>query len=331
MSDYSTTFKNQSVLITGGLGFIGSNLARRLADLGAIVTVVDSLIPQYGGKQFNLADYVDRVRVNIADVRDEYSMDYLVREQAYLFNLAGQVSHLDSMHNPYVDLDINCRSQLSILEACRKHNPNIRIVFSGTRQIYGKPQYLPVDERHPIDPVDVNGVNKVAGEWYHLVYQRVYGLKTTSLRLTNTYGPRMRVIDARQTFLGIWLRKLIEGQEILVYGDGEQKRDLNYVDDVVEALLLAATHPNAVGQIFNLGGDEVISLNDLAALMVELNGGGQWRRVPFPSEQKAIDIGDYCGDYGLIQFKLGWRPRTPLREGLARTLAYYHTHHAEYW
>lgn len=331
MPDYSIAFKNQSVLITGGLGFIGSNLARRLADLGAIVTVVDSLIPQYGGKQFNLADYVDRVRVNIADVRDEHSMDYLVREQAYLFNLAGQVSHLDSMHNPYVDLDINCRSQLSILEACRKHNPNIRIVFSGTRQIYGKPQYLPVDERHPIDPVDVNGVNKVAGEWYHLVYQRVYGLKTTSLRLTNTYGPRMRVIDARQTFLGIWLRKLIEGQEILVYGDGEQKRDLNYVDDVVEALLLAATHPNAVGQIFNLGGDEVISLNDLAALMVELNGGGQWRRAPFPSEQKAIDIGDYCGDYGLIQYKLGWRPHTPLREGLARTLAYYRTHHAEYW
>lgn len=331
MSDYSTTFQSQSVLITGGLGFIGSNLARRLADLGAVVTVVDSLIPQYGGKQFNLADYVDRVRVNIADVRDEHSMDYLVREQAYLFNLAGQVSHLDSMHNPYVDLDINCRSQLSILEACRKHNPNIRIVFSGTRQIYGKPQYLPVDERHPIDPVDVNGVNKVAGEWYHLVYQRVYGLKTTSLRLTNTYGPRMRVVDARQTFLGIWLRKLIEGQEILVYGDGEQKRDLNYVDDVVDALLLAATHPEAVGQIFNLGGDEVVSLNDLAALMVELNGGGQWRRVPFPSEQKAIDIGDYCGDYGLIQYKLGWRPRTPLREGLARTLAYYRTHHAEYW
>jgi UDP-glucose 4-epimerase len=331
MSDFLATFQNQPVLITGGLGFIGSNLARRLADLGAVVTVIDSLIPEYGGKQFNLADYADRVRVNIADVRDEHSMNYLVREQAYLFNLAGQVSHLDSMHNPYVDLDINCRSQLSILEACRKHNPTIRIVFSGTRQIYGKPHYLPVDERHPIDPVDVNGVNKVAGEWYHLVYQKAYGLKTTSLRLTNTYGPRMRVIDARQTFLGVWLRKLIEGQELLVYGDGEQKRDLNYVDDVVDALLLAAIHPEAVGQIFNLGGDEVVSLNELAALMVEINGGGQWRRVPFPAEQKAIDIGDYCGDYGLIQYKLGWRPRTPLREGLARTLAYYRAHHAEYW
>jgi len=331
MVDFSSAFRDQPVLITGGLGFIGSNLARRLADVGAKVTVIDSLIPEYGGKQFNLHGYENRVRINIADVRDEYSMNYLVRGQAYLFNLAGQVSHLDSMHNPYTDLDINCRSQLSILEACRKHNPNIRIVFSGTRQIYGKPRYLPVDERHPVGPVDVNGVNKLAGEWYHLVYQKAYGLKTTSLRLTNTYGPRMRVVDARQTFLGLWLRRLIEGQEIWVYGDGEQKRDLNYIEDVLEALLLAATHPDAVGQIFNLGGDEVLSLSALAELMVELNGSGRWRRVPFPDEQKAIDIGDYCGDYGLIQYKLGWRPRTPLREGLAHTLAYYRAHHAEYW
>jgi UDP-glucose 4-epimerase len=331
MPELSQAFQNQPILITGGLGFIGSNLARRLADLGARVTVVDSLIPEYGGKLFNLQGYADRIRVNIADVRDEHSMDYLVRGHAYLFNLAGQVSHLDSMRDPYTDLEINCRSQLSILEACRKHNPEIRVVFSGTRQIYGKPQYLPVDERHPIDPVDVNGVNKVAGEWYHIVYQKAYGLKTTSLRLTNTYGPRMRVVDARQTFLGVWLRRLLEGGEILVYGDGTQRRDVNYVEDVVDALLLAATHPAAVGEIFNLGGDEVISLSDLAELLVQLHGGGRWRLVPFPPEQKAIDIGDYCGDYGRIQFKLGWRPRTTLRDGLARTLAYYREHHAEYW
>jgi len=330
-TDYASTFKNQPCLITGGLGFIGSNLARRLADLGARVTVIDSLIPEYGGKAFNLHGYEDRVRINIADVRDEYSMNHLVRGQAFLFNLAGQVSHLDSMRDPYTDLEINCRSQLSILEACRKHNPEIRIVFSGTRQIYGKPHYLPVDERHPIDPVDVNGVNKVAGEWYHIVYQKAYGLKTTSLRLTNTFGPRMRVVDARQTFLGIWLRRLIEGETIRVYGDGAQKRDLNYVEDVVDALLLAATRPEAVGRIYNLGGDEVISLRALAELLVELNGGGRYELVPFPAEQKAIDIGDYCGDYGLIQHELGWRPRTPLREGLAHTLAYYRAHHAEYW
>lgn len=331
MTDFSAAFSGQPVLITGGLGFIGSNLARHLADLGAQVTVIDSLIPEYGGKLFNLAGYEDRVRVNIADVRDQHSMDYLVRGQAFLFNLAGQVSHLDSMRDPFTDLEINCRSQLSILEACRQHNPGVRIVFSGTRQIYGKPQYLPVDERHPVDPVDVNGVNKVAGEWYHLVYQKVYGLRATSLRLTNTYGPRMRVVDARQTFLGVWLRRLIDGEELLVYGDGRQKRDLNYVDDVIEALLLAATRPEAVGEIFNLGGDEVLSLADLAALMVALNGGGQHRLVPFPAEQKAIDIGDYCGDFGRIQYVLGWRPRTPLRDGLARTLAYYREHHAHYW
>ena len=222
------TFRDQPVLITGGLGFIGSNLARRLALLGARVTVIDSLIPQYGGKLFNLAGLDERVTINIADVRDEYSMDYLVREQAFIFNLAGQVSHLDSMHNPYTDLDINCRGQLSILEACRKHNPAVRLVYSGTRQVYGRPRYLPVDEEHPIDPVDVNGVNKVAGEWYHIVYHRAYGLRTTSLRLTNTYGPRMRVVDARQTFLGIWLRRLIDGDEILVYGDGNQRRDFTH-------------------------------------------------------------------------------------------------------
>mgnify|MGYP001558110914 FL=1 len=331
MTDFSPSFSSRSVLITGGLGFIGSNLARRLSDAGARVTVIDSLIPEYGGKLFNLDGYHDRIKVNIADVRDEYSMDYLVRGQDFIFNLAGQVSHIDSMRNPYVDLDINCRSQLSILEACRKHNPHVRIVYSGTRQIYGKPQYLPVDEKHAIDPVDVNGVNKVAGEWYHMVYQRAYGLRATSLRLTNTYGPRMRVVDARQTFLGIWIRRAIEGEEILVYGDGGQKRDFTYVDDAVEALLLAAARDEAIGEIYNLGGDEVISLRDLAGQLIALNGGGSFRLVPFPAEQKAIDIGDYYGDYGKIKNELGWTPKVNLDEGLRRTLDYYRQHRAEYW
>jgi UDP-glucose 4-epimerase len=324
-------FRDQPVLITGGLGFIGSNLARRLASLGARVTVIDSLIPEYGGKLFNLAGIEDRIKVNIADMRDEYSMDYLVREQAFIFNLAGQVSHLDSMHNPYTDLDINCRSQLSMLEACRKYNPSVRLVYSGTRQVYGRPRYLPVDEEHPIDPVDVNGVNKVAGEWYHIVYHRAYGLRTTSLRLTNTYGPRMRVVDARQTFLGIWLRRLIDGDEILVYGDGSQQRDFNYVDDAVEALLAVAGADTTIGEIYNLGGGEVVALRVLAELMLELNGGGRYRLVPFPDEQKAIDIGDYYGSYAKLERALGWRPVVALRDGLARTLEYYREHHAQYW
>jgi UDP-glucose 4-epimerase len=329
--DLGRAYAGQPALVTGGLGFIGSNLAIRLAGLGARVTVIDSLIPEYGGKLFNLAGLEDRVRINIADVRDEHSMDYLAQGQAFIFNLAGQVSHLDSMRNPYTDLEINCRSQLSILEACRKHNPGVRLIYSGTRQIYGRPQYLPVDERHPVDPVDVNGVNKVAGEWYHIVYHRAYGLRTTSLRLTNTYGPRMRVVDARQTFLGIWIRRLLEGQELLVYGDGNQRRDLSYVDDAVDALLMAGACEATVGEIYNLGGDEVIALRALAELLVEINGAGAYRLVPFPAEQKAIDIGDYYGNFAKFQAALGWSPRVPLREGLARTLEYYRRHGREYW
>jgi UDP-glucose 4-epimerase len=328
--DHGGSFRGAQVLITGGLGFIGSNLAARLIDLGAHVTLVDSLIPEYGGNRQNIGGIEDRVQVNIADVRDEYSMNYLVQGKDFLFNLAGQTSHLDSMHNPYVDLDINCRAQLSILEACRKYNPGIKLVYASTRQIYGKPDYLPVDERHLLHPVDVNGINKMAGEWYHILYNNVYGIGACALRLTNTYGPRMRVKDARQTFLGIWIKKLIDGEPIQVWGDGLQIRDFTYVDDCVEALLLAASSPSAYGQIFNLGSDETINLRDLAALCVEL-GGGSYEIIPFPADRKPIDIGDYYGDYRFIQGRLGWRPRVSLREGLARTIAFYREHRQFYW
>ena len=311
------------MLITGGVGFIGSNLAVRLVELGANITLVDSLIPEYGGNMQNICGIAERVTVNIADVRDEYSMNYLVQGQDYLFNLAGQTSHLDSMRDPYTDLEINCRAQLSILEACRKHNPTIKVVFASTRQIYGKPEYLPVDELHRRSPVDVNGINKMAGEWYHILYNNVYGIRACALRLTNTYGPRMRVKDARQTFLGIWIKQLIDGQAIQVWGDGRQLRDFTYVDDCVEALLLAAASPGADGQIFNLGSDEIISLRDLAALMVEMYGQGRFEIIPYPADRKPIDIGDYYGDYGLIRNRLGWQPQIMLKEGLARALAYY--------
>ncbi len=326
-----TRLHNADCLITGGLGFIGSNLARRLVELGARVTLVDSLIPEYGGNLFNIAGIEDRVRVNIADVRDEYSMDYLVQGRDFLFNLAGQTSHLDSMQNPYTDLEINCRAQLSILEACRKHNPRVKIVYASTRQIYGKPDYLPVDERHLLHPTDVNGINKMAGEWYHIVYNNVYGIRAVSLRMTNTYGPRMRVKDARQTFLGIWIKNLIEGKPIQVWGDGLQVRDFNYVDDAVEAILLAATSENANGQIFNLGSDETINLRDLAELCIEVNGGGTYEIIPFPPDRKVIDIGDYYADYRKIRGMLGWTPRVNLREGLKRTLEYYRAHREHYW
>jgi len=246
----------------------------------------------------------------------------LMQGQDYLFNLAGQTSHMDSMQHPITDLEINAKAQLYILEACRWSNPGIKIVFASTRQIYGKPEYLPVDEKHLLRPVDVNGINKMAGEWYHILYNNVYGIRACALRLTNTYGPRMRVKDARQTFLGIWIRLLAEGKSFEVWG-GEQLRDFTYVEDCVEALLLAGACEEANGQVFNLGGDCSITLKDIAALLVEANGGGAFVVREFPSDRKRIDIGDYYADDRLARRMLGWRPNVPLREGLARTIEYY--------
>lgn len=323
-------FRNKNVLITGGVGFIGSNLARYLVKMGAEVLLVDSLIPKYGGNLFNISDLYQKVRLNIADVRDEHGLRYLVKGQDVIFNLAGQVSHTDSMIDPYTDLEINARSQLSLLEACRHGNPGANIVFASTRQIYGRPQYLPVDEAHPLQPVDVNGINKTAGEWYHIVYHEVYGLKTVSLRLTNTYGPRMRVKDARQTFLGWWLRQIIEGQTLQIFGDGQQIRDFNFVDDVVMALLLAAQHDRADGQIYNLGAPEAVNLIQLAELLLSIHDGGSYEIVPFPSDRKRIDIGDYHGSYRKIEQDLGWSPQVSLGDGLQQTLAFYRENLAHY-
>ena len=328
--DPGTFFRGKRVLITGGLGFVGSNLARALVAANAEVLLVDSLVPTYGGNRANVAEIEDAVRVNVSDVRDEHSFLELIRGQDVLFNLAGQTSHVDSMTDPFTDLEINCRSQLSILEACRRRNPDVSIVFASTRQIYGRPQYLPVDEAHPIVPVDVNGINKTAGEWYHLLYGDVYGIPVVVLRLTNTYGPRMRVKDARQTFLGYWFRLLLTGEELTIFGDGRQRRDFNYVDDAVHAFLLAATLEEANGQVYNLGSDEVVSLLELAELLVEA-AGGSFRLVPFPPERKVIDIGDYYADFTKIRDDLGWEPRVGLREGLQRSLDFYREHGDLYW
>jgi UDP-glucose 4-epimerase len=324
-----THFDASRVLITGGLGFIGSNLAIRLVNAGANVTVLDSLTPEYGGNLFNIESASDRIRVNISDVRDVHSLRYLVQGQDYLFNLAGQTSHLDSMHDPYTDLEINCRSQLSILQTCREHNPKLRLVFASTRQIYGKPDYLPVNESHPLRPVDVNGINKLAGEFYHILYHQVYDIPTCVLRLTNTYGPRMRIKDARQTFVGIWVRRLLENEPFEVWG-GSQLRDFTYVDDCVDALVLAATHPSALGKIYNLGGRERVSLDELAEILVKAAGGGRFVRKEFPAERKRIDIGDYYSDDSLIRNELGWSPHASLQDGLRATIDYYRRHLGQY-
>jgi UDP-glucose 4-epimerase len=314
---------NKNILITGGMGFIGSNLARRLLDLNNQVTVVDSLIPEYGGNLRNLSDVKDRISINLSDIRDKYSIREIIKGQDYLFNLAGQTSHLDSMENPFIDLDINAKAQLSILEACRKNNPDIRIVFASARQIYGKPSYLPVDENHPLDPVDINGINKIAGEQYHILYHKVHGIASSVLRLTNTYGPRMRIKDARQTFLGIWIRNLLQGIPIQVFGDGKQRRDYNFVDDVIDALLLTATSDNAIGRAYNLGSPAPMSLEETASIMCSQVKGSSYELVPFPEERKAIDVGDFVCDYSSFSKALNWEPKTSFEEGISRSLNFF--------
>lgn len=320
------TFAGKHVLITGGIGFIGSNLAIRLAHLGARVLVVDSMIPDYGGNLFNIEPVKDQITVNISDVREIHAMHYLVQDQDYLFNLAGQVSHTDSMADPFTDLQINVVAQLSIAESCRRFNPAIRIVHTSTRQQYGRPMYLPVDEKHLVHPTDVNGIHKAAGEMYFMVYHAVYGLKATSLRLTNTYGPRQLIRNNKHGFMGWFIRKAILGEEILLYGDGSQLRDLCFVDDAVEALLIAAASDSAIGEIYNVGGLRPISLREIAETMIAISGKGSCRIEPFPPDLKPIDIGDFYADYAKINQALGWEPKIDVREGLERTLAYYQAH-----
>jgi UDP-glucose 4-epimerase len=329
VGDYRDFYRGRKVMVTGGLGFIGSNLCRTLADLGAQVMAVDSLLPDYGGNPWNLEGYEDKVRINVADVRG-HGMKYLVRGQEVLFNLAGQVSHMDSMTDPFTDLEINCTSQLWILEALRQWNAGCKVVYAGTRQIYGKPRYLPVDEQHLLNPTDVNGINKISGEFYHLVYNSVHGIRACSLRLTNTYGPRQLIRHNRQGFIGWFMKQVVLGEEIQIYGDGAQRRDFDYVDDTVDAFLRAGAMEQADGEVFNLGGDAPVSLKDLTELMIELAGRGSYRLIPFPEERKKIDIGDFYADTSKIKAALGWQPVTKLRDGLSRTIAYYHAHKEHY-
>lgn len=326
----STYYTGRRVMITGGLGFIGSNLARRLADEGADVLLVDSLIPDYGGNLFNIAGLETLVRVNVADVRQASTMNYLVRDREVIFNLAGQVSHIDSMRDPHTDLEINCRSQLTLLEACRHHNPGVKVVYASTRQVYGKPEHLPVTEQHLVRPTDVNGINKAAGENYHLVYNNVFGVRACSLRLTNIYGPRQLIRHNRQGFIGWFIRLALEDREIEVFGDGSQIRDFVYVDDAVEAFMLAGATDDVNGEVFNVGGSEHIAHRDLVALLVELAGTGRFRFVDWPPEKKAIDIGSFYTDASRFTSATGWAPRVSMREGLARTFAFYRAHLDQY-
>jgi UDP-glucose 4-epimerase len=328
--DYRAYYRGRRVMITGGLGFIGSNLARQLVELGAEVLIVDALLPDYGGNLFNIEDIAARVRVNIADVRMQSTMGVLATGQEVIFNLAGQVSHIDSMRDPYTDLEINCRAQLSILEACRKHCPGVRVVFAGTRQVYGRPDYLPVDERHLVRPADINGVNKAAGEYYHLLYNNVFDLRACSLRLTNVYGPRQLIRHDRQGFIGWFIRLALEDREIQIFGDGSQMRDFVFVDDAADAFLRAGASDVCDGDVFNVGGAQPITHRDLVALLLETAGAGRVSYVDWPPEKKRIDIGSFYSDSTKFQRASGWAPTVDLREGLRRTLGFYRAHLGHY-
>jgi UDP-glucose 4-epimerase len=325
-------YKGRSVLITGGLGFIGSNLARRLAEAGGVdVTVVDSMAEGQGGNLYNLEGVRDRVKLHVADLGDSWVTNHLVGGIDYIFNLAGSVSHIESMTTPHRDLQLNCAIHLTLLEACRLFNPHTKIIFTSTRQVYGKPAYLPIDEQHRVQPMDINGIHKHAAEMYHLLYQRAYGLPAVILRLTNCYGPRQQLRHDRQGFIAWFIRQAMDGKTIELFGEGRQSRDLNYVDDVVDALLLAGLSEEAEGEIFNLGHHEVVSLREIANQLIGLTGCGVTVGVPFPPERQLTDVGNCNCSYQKIERVLGWRPQVNLREGLRRTIEFYDVNREHYW
>jgi UDP-glucose 4-epimerase len=322
-------YRNRKVLVTGGLGFLGSNLALRLFDLGADVHIVDSLAEGCGGSFGNLLEAVGRLPVHVRDLRETEYMMEAVRDRDIIFNLAGRVDHLGSMLDPLADLEINCRAQLSLMEACRHVNPTVKVVFGSSRQLYGRPQYLPVDEKHPIEPVDINGIHKRAAERYHFIYG-VYGLRACALRLTNAYGPRQFLRDARQGVLGLFIRRAMDGDEIQLFGGGEQMRDPIFVDDVLDALLRAGLCDAANGKALNLGARPV-SLRQIAELLIEITGRGSIREVPFPEDRRTIDIGSYYGDYTRALDTLDWEPKTSLEDGLRRTIKFFEGRREDYW
>lgn len=328
---YMNKYKGQKVLVTGGLGFIGSNLAIRLVQSGASVTLLDSMHPTCGGNYFNIEPIKHDVEVIEGDSCDLDLMRTMVRGKRFIFNLAGHVSHIESMQQPFEDLQMNTVAPLTVLEACRHENRDARVVYSGTRQAYGRPESLPLVETQVLKPIDVNGVSKMAGEWFHMVYQRAHGIPTVSLRLINTYGPRQLVKHPRQGFVGWFIKQAIEGEEIQVFGDGQQIRSFNYIDDVVDALLIAGAEERLDGDYFNLAGVRPIALEEFVKILIAAAGKGSYRIVPFPANVKDIDIGSVYSSGAKFHGVTGWKARIPLEEGLGYTLEYYRKHRAHYW
>ncbi len=324
-------YQKKKIAITGGLGFLGSNLAIELVRLGAKVTVIDPMIPLYGGNLYNIKDIEDDIDIHHNDIRDEKAMKKLVKGQEVIFHIGNQTSHIDSMTDPLYDVDINCRGNLIFLEACRDVNPDVKIVYAGSRAQYGKAESLPVSEEAPIHPVDIYGANKHVAELYHHIYQKVYGLRTTTLRLTNIYGPRHQMKHSKYGIQNWIIRLALDDEKIPIYGDGSQIRDYVYVDDVTDAFLRVGCQAKTDGETYNLGSGEPVSFKEMVECVVKIAGSGKIVFIPWPVERKRIEIGDYIADYQKIQKEVGWNPCVYFEDGLKRTIAYYREHRKHYW
>lgn len=319
------------VLITGGMGFIGSNLAIRLANLGAKVTIADAMIAEYGGNLFNIASIRDEIVVNFGDICDHHAMDWLVRDQDYVFHLAGQVSHVMSLSDPFTDIDYNIKGTVVLMEALRKFNPRAKVIFTGTRGQYGPAVRLPVSELDPTNPKGLYEISNLAAEKTIQFYHGSHGIESVLLRLTNIYGPRAQMKHHQYGVANWFVRLAIDDETIKLFGDGSIKRDFLYVDDCVDALLLSATCPAAVGEIFNVGVDHPTTFRELAETIIDVTGTGNWEFAPFSAERKAQEPGDFYSDISKIRRVIGWEPRISLRDGLEATVRYYLQYRERYW
>ena len=324
-------FADKSILITGGLGFIGSNLAIRLVELGADVTLLDAMIPGHGGNLFNIETIKDDVVVNFSDIRDEHSMNYIVRGKDYIFHLAGQNDHVLSQTDPYPDIDINVKGSVVLLEACRKFNPDVRLVYTGTRGEYGSVAQLPAGEDAPINPKGIYELSSLTAQKVFKIYHDNHGIRSVTLRLTNIYGERAQMQHSRFGVANWFIRLAIDGQPIQVFGDGKIVRDFVYVQDCVDAICACAGAEAAYGEVLNVGDDAPSSFRELAETVVAEAGAGSWRLAPFTPERAAQEPGDFCSDISKIRRLAGWRPTTSLREGIRRTIDYYRASKSHYW
>lgn len=331
MSNYSDFFRGRKILITGGLGFIGSNLAIKLVELDADVTLADSMLPLYGGNLFNIQPIKDKVHISFSDVRDKSSMNYLVQDKDYIFHLAGQVSHVDSIINPFMDVEINVMGTLSVLEACKRNNPEARLIFTGTRGQYGPSVKLPVDENAPTNPMGMYAITNLTAEKMILMYHNIHRIRGVCLRITNTYGPRHQMKHNRYGVLNWFIRLVLDNETIPVFGDGQILRDFLCIDDLVECLLMVATCEEAYGEIFNVGSGTGMNFLDLAKTIIKVARSGRYEFTEFSPERKAVEPGDYYADISKIRRLVGWEPKTAIEVGLKKTIEYYKQYRYHYW